>query len=157
MGLVFLSLMGLIFTVGAYTFHDEPFLPFWRISLILGVVMSVFSTAKLAWKNQKWGIRLLSFVVFAFISAGAVEITAMNLNYLLDTRPPTEIQTVIKDKHQHNYTKSPDSYHFEVTVNGEFVELDVPWAEYRKYEEGDVYTFYEYKGALGKPFYIAED
>ena len=157
MGLVFLSLMGLVFTVGAYTFYDEPFLPFWRISLILGAVIGVFLTAKLVWRNQKWGIRLLSYVVFAFIAAGGVMITAMNLNYLLDTRPPAEIQTVIKDKHVHTSTRSANTYHFEVTVNGEFVELDVPWTEYRKYDEGDVYTFRKYGGAFGEPFYIAGD
>ena len=157
MGLVFLSLMGLVFTVGAYTFYDEPFLPFWRISLILGAVIGVFLTAKLVWRNQKWGIRLLSFVVFAFIAAGGVMITAMNLNYLLDTRPPAEIQTVIKDKHVHTSTRSANTYHFEVTVNSEFVALEVDWLEYQRYEVGDTYTFYEYKGAFGKPFYLAEE
>ena len=157
MGLVFLSLMGLVFTVGAYTFYDEPFLPFWRISLILGAVIGVFLTAKLVWRNQKWGIRLLSFVVFAFIAAGGVMITAVNLNYLLDFQHPVEKRAIIEEKDVTRYTKSADSYEFEITVDGETFELEVDWLEYQRYEVGDTYTFYEYKGAFGKPFYIAEE
>jgi hypothetical protein len=78
-----------------------------------------------------------------------------HLNYLLDPQP-TEIHAVIEEKEKVRHRKSPDSYEFEMTVDGETFDLEVGRREYNRYEVGDTYTFYEYKGAFGKPFYIAE-
>ena len=54
------------------------------------------------------------------------------------------------------HRKSPDSYEFEMTVDGKTFDLEVGRREYKKYEVGDTYTFKEYKGAFGKPFYARD-
>jgi hypothetical protein len=96
-------------------------------------------------------------VLVTLISALFIMITVCHLNYLLDLQPPTEIHAVIEDKEITHHRKSPDSYEFELTVDGESFDLEVGKREYKRYEVGDTYTFKEYKGAFGKPFYVAEE
>ena len=67
-----------------------------------------------------------------------------------------ERQAVIEDKHVHRNAKSTDTYEFEMTVDGESFDLNVGEREYKRYEVGDTYTFKEYKGAFGKPFYARD-
>ena len=151
------SFMGFTFTVSAYSFYKEPFAPFWEISLAFGLAVGVFVTAKWFWKGTGWGGRLGSLVLCTVLVFFLCCISLCHLNYLLDFQPPTEIHAVIEEKDINRHSKGPDSYEFEMTVDGEFVELEVDWLEYQRYEVGDTYTFKAYKGAFGKPFYIAEE
>ena len=154
---ILLSFMGLGFTVSAYSFYREPFLPFWKPSLILGLAVGIFVTVKWVWKGTGWGGRIGSMVVCVAMAFLAFCIPLCHLNYLLDFEPPTEKQAVIEEKHVHRNAKSLDSYEFELTVDGESFDLEVRKREYKRYEVGDTYTFKEYKGAFGKPFYLAEE
>lgn len=154
---VLLSFIGLGFTVSAYSFYREPFLPFWKPSLILGVAVGIFVTVKWVWKGTGWGGRIGSMVVCVAIVFLVSCIPLCHLNYLLDFEPPTEKQAVIEEKHVHRNAKSLDSYEFELTVDGESFNLKVGKREYKRYEVGDTYTFKEYKGAFGKPFYLAKE
>ncbi len=151
------SFMGFTFTVSAYSFYKEPFTPFWEICLALGLAVGVFVTAKWFWKGTGWGGRLGSLVLCTVLVFFLCCISLCHLNYLLDFEPPTEKQAVIEEKHVHRNAKSLDSYEFELTVDGESFDLEVGKREYKRYEVGDTYTFKEYKGAFGKPFYIAEE
>ena len=151
------SFMGLSSTVSAYSFYKEPFIPFWEICLALGLAVSIFVTVKWVWKGTGWGGRIGSIALCTFLAYFLIWLPLCHLNYLLDFQPPTEIHAVIEEKDINRHSKGLDSYEFEMTVNGEFVALEVDWLEYQRYEVGDTYTFYEYKGAFGEPFYIAED
>ena len=79
-----------------------------------------------------------------------------HLNLLLDFTPPAERQAVIVNKNEHDNGRSSDTYYFEFSVDGEPFELEVGLVEYFLYDEGDTYTFKEYKGAFGKPFYARD-
>ena len=63
---------------------------------------------------------------------------------------------VIMNKNEQDNGRSSDTYYFEFSVDGEPFELEVGLVEYLLYEEGDTYTFKEYKGAFGKPFYARD-
>ena len=151
------SFMGFTFTVSAYSFYKEPFAPFWEICLALGLAVGVFVMVKWVWKGTGWGGRIGSMVVCAAMAFLAFWIPLCHLNYLLDFQPPEEIHAVIEEKDITRHRKGPDSYKFELTVDGESFDLEVGKREYKRYEVGDTYTFKEYKGAFGKPFYIAEE
>ena len=149
--------MGFAYTLRAYSFYKESFFPFWEISLALGLAVGIFVMVKWVWKGTNWGGRIGSVVICTALVFLLCCMSFCHLNYLLDFQPPVEKQAVIEEKQVHRNAKSSDSYEFEMTVDGETVELKVDWLEYEKYEAGDIYTFYEYKGAFGEPFYIAED
>ena len=153
---ILLSFMGLGFTVSAYFFYEESFVPFWEICLAVGLFVSVFVTVKWVWKGTGWvgrigSLALCTCMVFLFCWT-----PLCHLNYLLDPQP-TEIHAVIEKKEKVRHRKSPDSYEFEMTVDGETFDLEVGRREYNRYEVGDTYTFKEYKGVFGKPFYMAEE
>ena len=151
------SFMGLSSTVSAYSFYKEPFIPFWEICLALGLAVSIFVTVKWVWKGTGWGGRIGGVILCMALVFFLCWIPLCHLNYLLDFEPPAEKQAVIEEKDVVRHRKSPDSYEFELTVDGESFDLEVDWAEYQRYEVGDTYTFRAYKGAFGKPFYMAED
>lgn len=153
---ILLSFMGLGFTVSAYFFYEESFVPFWEICLAVGLLVSVFVTVKWVWKGTGWVGRIGSLALCTCMVFLFCWIPLCHLNYLLDPQP-TEIHAVIEEKEKVRHRKSPDSYEFEMTVDGETFDLEVGRREYDRYEVGDTYTFYEYKGAFGKPFYLAEE
>lgn len=151
------SLMGFVYTANSYSFYKEPFLPFWEVSLILGLAVGIFVTVKWIWKYTGAGGRIGSMALITFVAFFLCWIPICHLNYLLDFAPPAEKQAVIEEKEVTRHYKSADTYAFEMTVDGETFDLEVDWAEYQRYEVGDIYTFKAYKGAFGKPFYMAED
>ena len=151
------SFMGFTFTVSAYSFYKEPFTPFWEICLALGLAVGVFVTVKWVWKGTGWGGRLGSLVLCTVLVFFLCCVSLCHLNYLLDFEPPAERQAVVVEKQVHRNAKSLDSYEFELTVDGESFDLEVRKREYKRYEVGDTYTFKEYKGAFGKPFYLAKE
>lgn len=140
----------------AYTFFNEPFYPFWKLALILGLAVGVLVTVKWAWKNTGFWLRLGSILATSFLAFFLVLIMICHLNLLLDFTPPAERQMVIMNKNEQDNGRSSDTYYFEFSVDGEPFELEVGLVEYLLYEEGDTYTFKEYKGAFGKPFYARD-
>ena len=140
----------------AYTFFNEPFYPFWKLALILGLAVGVFVTVKWAWKHTGFWLRLGSILATSFLAFFLVLTMICHLNLLLDFTPPIERQAVIVNKNEHDNGRSSDTYHFEFIVDGGHFELEVGLVEYLLYDEGDTYTFKEYKGAFGKPFYARD-
>lgn len=140
----------------AYTYYEEPFYPFWKLALILGLAVGVLVTVKWAWKHTGFWLRLGSILATSFLAFFLVLTMVCHLNLLLDFTPPAERQTVIVNKNEHDNGRSSDTYHFEFIVDGGHFELEVGLVEYFLYDEGDTYTFKEYKGAFGKPFYARD-
>lgn len=140
----------------AYTFFNEPFYPFWKLALILGLAVGVLVTVKWAWKNTGFWLRLGSIFATSFLAFFLVLTMICHLNLLLDFTPTAQRQMVIMDKNEQDNGRSSDTYYFEFLVDGEHIELEVGLVEYLLYDEGDTYTFKEYKGAFGKPFYARD-
>ena len=140
----------------AYTFFNEPFYPFWKLALILGLAVGVFVTVKWAWKHTGFWLRLGSILATSFLAFFLVLTMICHLNLLLDFTPPAERQAVIVNKNEHDNGRSSDTFYFEFIVDGEPFELEVGLVEYFLYDEGDTYTIKEYKGAFGKPFYARD-
>ena len=140
----------------AYTFFNEPFYPFWKLALILSLAVGVFVTIVWVWKHTGFWLRLGSILATSFLAFFLVLTMICHLNLLLDFTPPIERQTVIVNKNEHDNGRSSDTYYFEFSVDGEPFELEVGLVEYLLYDEGDTYTFKEYKGAFGKPFYARD-
>ena len=140
----------------AYTYYEEPFYPFWKLALILGLAVGVFVTVKWVWKNTGFWLRLGSIFATSLVAFFLVLTMICHLNLLLDFTPPTERQTVIVNKNEHDNGRSSDTYYFELIVDGGHFELEVGLVEYFLYDEGDTYIFKEYKGAFGKPFYARD-
>lgn len=140
----------------ACTYYEEPFYPFWKLALILGLAVGVFVTVKWAWKHTGFWLRLGSIFATSFLAFFLVLTMICHLNLLLDFTSPAERQMVIMDKNEQDNGRSSDTYYFEFWVDGKPFEMEVGLVEYLLYEEGDTYTFKEYKGAFGKPFYARD-
>ena len=68
------SFIGFAYTVSAYSFYKEPFIPFWEISLALGLAVSIFVTLKWVWKGAGWGGRIGSIALGTLIVSTAMQI-----------------------------------------------------------------------------------
>lgn len=147
------SLFRFISMGNAYTYYEEPFYPFWKLALILGLAVGVFVTVVWVWKHAGFWLRLGSIFATSLVAFFLVLTMICHLNLLLDFTPPAERQAVIANKNEHDNGRSSDTFYFEFIVDGEHFELEVGLVEYFLYDEGDTYTFKEYKGAFGKPFY----
>ena len=156
-GIGLMSLLGFAVTMGSYTYYQESLPAFWEVSLAIGLAVGLFVTVKWVWKDSGIGWRIGSIVLVSVVTAVFLLIFIQHMNYLLDFQPPAERYAVIEDKDVTRHHKSPDSYEFEMSLDGETFELEVGRREYNRYEVGDTYTFKEYTGAFGKPFYVAED
>ena len=156
-GLGFWCFCRLLLTGFVYTYCGEPFHPFWEVSLAVGLVAGVTVTVIWLWKRGGIGTRIAGFLAVSLVTALLMMFFMPHANYLLDLHPPVEKQAVIEEKKITRRGKPYDDYGFQLTVDGETFCLDVDRADYQSYEAGDTYCFKAYKGAFGKPFYIAED
>lgn len=149
------SLICLIAKGFVYTFIDAPFLPFWEISLILGLFISVFLILKWGRGGKLWA-KVVGIPLLALVIALGFIIFISHLNFVLDFHEPVECTARIEEKEHHRHTKSPDTYSFSLTVDGETFDLEVNLLEYERYEKGDTYVFERHHGAFGKSFYISD-
>ena len=156
LGLVsFMSFLGTLYEAFSYSFPDHEFLPFWYISLPLGIVIGIFFLRWIRENTKMWQL-ILSFIIIVALAFFVIEAYLCHFNYILDFNEPTELQAIIEEKDRDNNTKRPDDYKFKLTVDGESFWLEVDAIEYDAYEVGDVYEFRQYSGAFGVRFYISE-
>ena len=149
------SFLGTLYEAFSYSFPDHEFLPFWYISLPLGIVVGIFFLKWIWGKAKVWQL-ILSFIIIAALAFFVIEAYLCHFNYILDFNEPTELQAIIEEKdHDHN-PKGPDDYEFKLTVDGESFWLEVDVIEYEDYEIGDVYEFKQHSGAFGVRFYVSE-
>jgi hypothetical protein len=149
------SFVGAIYRAFSYSFPDYEFLPFWYISLSVGIVIGIFFLIWIWGKAKVWKL-ILSFIIIAALAFFVIEAYLCHFNDILDFNEPTELQAIIEEKDRDNNTKRPDDYKFKLTVDGESFWLEVDATEYDDYEIGDVYEFRQYSGAFGVRFYISE-
>jgi hypothetical protein len=149
------SFLGTLYEAFSYSFPDHEFLPFWYISLSVGIVIGIFFLIWIWGKAKVWQL-ILSFIIIAALAFFVIEAYLCHFNYILDFNEPTELQAIIEEKDHDYNTKGPDDYEFKLTVDGESFWLEVDATEYDDYEIGDVYKFRQYSGAFGVRFYISE-
>ena len=125
-------------------------------ALIISVLVAAFVTFRILWNNCRAMGRIGYFLLFLFITFAFSFNLIGNLNYALDFSEPIEECAVIEKKDIDYNSKGPDSYEFELTVDGERFFLEVSSDEYDRYLEWDLYYFKKYKGAFNKPFYLSE-
>lgn len=151
-----LSLFTIIFRALNYSFIDGSLLPFWKLPLALGGLVSAWITIRWIWKKAKMPIRILSFLLLFVVLTCIFSVFASHLNYTLDSEEPIRRVARIEEiDSSYSSGHAPTRYYFTLTVDGETVYLDVSWSDYMKYEVGEVYKFEQYNGAFDKPFYIS--
>lgn len=154
--------LSLLYQSDAYVFLEKEMLPFWEISLAVGVICGALFALKMYklphqdGKGQIFAWIFLSLLVVLMITL-LVSSAISTLNYLLDESEPTEIVAIIEGKDHVSRRKGPDSYELEFILDGRKISIDVPSSVYRDCEIGDLFTFYRYEGKFGKPFYMATD
>ena len=119
------------------------------IGIAVGIAVLIINNAKGKRFNECWAHALFYIVI---VSLFAYTYLA-NLNYVFDDSV-VECSAVIEDKDYVNLRKGRDRYEFTMTVDGEYIELDVGKSTYDKYDIGDTYYFTKYEGAFGVPFYL---
>ena len=150
-----MSFLGTLYEAFSYSFPDHEFLPFWYISLPLGIVIGIFFLRWIRENTKMWQL-ILSFIIIAALAFFVIEAYICHFNYILDFNEPTELQAIIEEKDRDHNRKGPDDYEFKLTVDGESFWLDVDVIEYEDYEIGDVYEFRQHSGAFGVRFYVSE-
>ena len=153
--LAIVSFLGTLYETFIYSFPDHEFLPFWYISLPLGIVIGIFFLIWIWGKAKVWQL-ILSFIIIAALAFFVIEAYLCHFNYILDFNEPTELQAIIEEKDRDHNRKGPDDYEFKLTVDGDSFWLEVDSIEYDDYEIGDVYKFRQYSGAFGVRFYVSE-
>ncbi len=154
------AIINLIGLSGDYYFINGS--PFWIISIALGLIISGVISYRLFGKhnstedmNKTTGGMVVFFLVIALFVCIGIRSVIVNSNCVLDTKEPEKCVAVIKDKRQINRSKGLDRYEFKILVDGDTFYIDVPYADFHKYDSGDIYNFTKYQGAFNQPFYIA--
>ena len=91
-------------------------------------------------------------VVLAIFLIGSI---FAHINHIFDNGEVERYVVEIEDKHSTKSRRIPDTYEFEVTLNGDTVDIDVPLSDYNSHDVGDSYVIEYHEGALGEPYYIA--
>lgn len=140
-----------------YTFYDTSNgLHFWKISLVIGIIAAVISFyyAKIDVLELTKSLNLVfTPILICFLFFSITWITAMNLNYALDTHKPTQQIATIVDKDVDTAGKSRD-YTFTLNLDGRVFDLNVSSSTYYDYEIGEEFTVEYRQGAFNHPFYI---
>lgn len=140
-----------------YTFYDTSNgLHFWKISLVIGIIAAVISFyyAKIDVLELTKSLNLVfTPILICFLFFSITWITAMNLNYALDTNEPTQQIATIVDKDVDTAGKSRD-YTFTLNLDGKVFDLNVSSSTYYDYEIGEEFTVEYRQGAFNHPFYI---
>lgn len=138
-----------------YCFVGGNVMPFWLVSVLLGVPMGIFVGFKYIDKDSKIYGRILSIVLSCVICFAMVHVFVRHLNYALSADEPQQYTVVILDKDKDTSGKTTD-YEFLIEVEGERFYMDVNTTEYTRYDVGDKYRILRYNGAFGKAFYIPD-
>lgn len=140
-----------------YTFFDTSNgLHFWKISLVIGIIAAIiaFYLAKIDMLELTKSLNLVfTPILICFLFFSITWITAMNLNYALDSNEPTQQITTIVDKDVDTSGKSRD-YIFTLELDGKTFDLNVSSSTYYDYEISEEFIVEYRQGAFGHPFYI---
>lgn len=141
-----------------YFYDDKGAFPFGWIALAVTVILLIVG-ACLLYKKRSYVSPILCVVILLVVGALLFLVThpiLEHLNCLLDPTPPIEYTATVERKEHHHNTKLPDSFEFQISANGQILDLEVQENIYNRYEVGDTYRFYKYYGAFGKSFYLSD-
>lgn len=153
------AILGLILASSStlYTFYDASHgLHFWKISLVIGIIAAIiaFYYAKIDVLELTQSLNLLfTPILICFLFFAITWITAMNLNYALDTYEPIQQIATIIDKDVDTSGKSRD-YIFTLDLDGKTIDLNVSSSTYYDYKTGEEFIIEYRRGAFNHPFYI---
>lgn len=137
-----------------YYFLNKGGATFWSIAIFAGITAGLVVLIVNKSSGKRFEECLPQVLVYFIIVLLLVYTYSSNLNYVFDDSA-VECCVVIEDKDYINRRKGRDKYEFIMTVDGEYIELDVGSSVYHDYEIGDTYRFTRYEGAFGIPFYLA--
>lgn len=139
-------LASLIFLVIA----DENYLESGRFLLITGILTAVLTLLLvLLTKENKLTILIIGLVLMGGFSGGLV--TTINVMY--DNSEPAAYAAQVTEKYTRSRGKSGTSFHVHLYgEEGKVYDLEIYSGLYRRLEEGDTVTVYEYDGLLGIPY-----
>lgn len=154
-------LLILMSNAGGYTFVENPNgLHFWEISLTFTLLSGIFAgylvfTGKLKLKDDRKSERIAFAAAGFLVGFFLIWPTMLNLNYLLDNRPPEIYEMPVQEKDINTSGKNT-TYHIYVSFQGEALDLEVSQSQYDGYAVGDQVPVALYQGAFGDPFYVVE-
>ncbi len=153
----------------SYTFVDGDILHFAAFSLSLSIIVAVAFAIwlfKVIKKNKKQSslkerfknallISLSTLTIF-FLCIMVSEMSAANMNYVLDGSEPVEYTAVVEKRDYTNYRKSEDTCKLLVNIEGKHIWIEVDFSTYLAADANDMVTVKKYEGAFGKAYYSVE-
>ena len=127
------------------------------VSLIVGGIGAVLGAIVLRSRLRNRWLSLIVCAIFFFL---LVNSTLSNLNYLLDTSPPETVTACIENKRIESRGGRQVvrvRRYFDISGVAELETIGVSSGTYKRYNEGDPYTFTRHQGALGEPFLMPTD
>ncbi len=158
---VVLSLSGMLLLAGivggyGYTFLSGSIFPFWLPALPIAVCVSGYKLwGWIRFDKKRWNLVVVAVIMGAcvfFYASSCINFA----NYALDRSEPVRQESMIYGKRADRSRKTLGSYKFEIRVDGKTFSIDVSREDYNYYQVGDTFSFAEYQGAFGEPFYLAE-
>ena len=138
-----------------YSFVDGILFPLWYVALGLGVIVGVALDVALIKKVGNIKLRIAVFLIFTFVAFMVFGFALGHINHIFDSSETVRYYVEIEDKDIDLNRRAPDTYDFEVTVNGDTFDIQVPLSDYYSHDVGDSYVIEYHEGALGEPYYIA--
>ena len=138
-----------------YHFVDGFKSPVWYVALVLGVTGGVLFSIKFVSKDARVGEKIMLYIIIVFLAICLIGSIFAHINHFFDNGEVERYVVEIEDKHSTTSRKNPDTYEFEVTLNGETFDIHVTRSDYRALDVGDSYIIEYHEGALGVPYYIA--
>lgn len=140
--------------IGDYTYVNDGMFPWWPVALAVGALAGVAFAVKVM-DGEGVGKRILFCVVITIVVFVFAGIILGHINHVFDTGEAVRYYVEIEDKDIDLHSRGPDTYDFEVTVNGDTFDIQVPLSDYYSHDVGDSYVIEYHEGALGEPYYIA--
>ncbi len=145
----------LIYSALLYRFVGWFTSTIWYVAIGLGVVAGVLFSVKFVSKDARVGEKIMLYIMIVFLAICLIGSIFAHINHFFDNGEVERYVVEIEDKHSTTSRKNPDTYEFEVTLNGETFDIHVTRSDYRANDVGDHYIIEYHEGALGVPYYIA--
>ncbi len=143
--------LGLAAQMEGYTMENGAFL-----RLVGLAALPVLLLLPLIWRSTlRANFRLLETVSVAFHLLLCGSLTMHRLNGLMEFDPPARTTAWVLETGSHGSR----SIHYDCTVqlpDGEILELDIAFPQYKSMEAGDEIQVLHYDGAFGVPFRVVE-
>ena len=157
MAFVFITVLLIrqMFVSDRYRYINTTLFPLWYVALGIGVVLGILCFVLL----KKIGLDIKTcigtFLIVCFLSFIILGVSFGHLNHALDDNEPIKYEVTIENKHRNSGgRRGITRYKFQVTVEGDTFEIQVPSDHYYDLNKGDVYIIEYHVGAFNEPYYI---